>query len=202
MIEYTKYKKSRNLSWEILIRYNVTSLPVKISDICKSMGIRIVSYNTGRKFIADFDTYANPKSNDGFTYLNTIFYNDECFPARQRFTVAHELGHILLHDGHCIYNREPSENDNPIEQEANVFASRLLAPACVLWGLGVTNAQQISDICNISMQAAEFRMKRMNELYEREQDFIRRYGKSCFLLSADERKVYEQFGDYIQNHKL
>ena len=48
-------------------------------------------------------------------------------------------------------------------------------------------------------------MKRMNELYElyeRERDFIRRYGKSCFLLSPDERKVYEQFSDYIQNHKL
>ena len=53
MIEYSKYKKSRNLSWEILIRYNVTSLPVKISDICKSMGIRIVRYNTGRKYIED-----------------------------------------------------------------------------------------------------------------------------------------------------
>ncbi len=53
-------------------------------------------------------------------------------------SLAHELGHCLMHNGNGLYNHEPSETDNPIEQEANVFASRILAPACVLWGIGVT----------------------------------------------------------------
>ena len=121
---------------------------------------------------------------------------------RQRFTIAHELGHILLHGGNGLYNREPSESDNPIEQEANIFASRLLAPACVLWGLGVTSAQQISELCNISLQSAEFRMRRMNELYEREKRFLNMYNKSCFLISELERKVYRQFSEYIQQNHL
>ena len=121
---------------------------------------------------------------------------------RQRFTVAHELGHCLLHKGNGLYNREPSENDNPVEQEANVFASRILAPACVLWGIGVTSAKQISDICNISTQSAEFRWERLQELYDREQQFILKYGKSCFLQSPLERMVYNQFRDFIRKYSL
>lgn len=201
-MQYEKYQKSRDLAWQILINQNISSLPVKISDICKSMHIRVISYSKGREHIKNFDTYACPESNDGFTFQDAIFYNEKCSIPRQRFTVAHELGHILLHNGKGIYNREPSETDNPIEHEANVFASRLLAPACVLWGIGVTNARQISEMCDISMQSAKFRMKRLNELYEREKDFMQKYGYSCFLLSPLEKAVYEQFHLYISKNKL
>lgn len=88
---------------------------------------------------------------------------------RQRFTAAHELGHIML--GHVgkykLVNREPSPNDNPIEQAANVFASRLLAPACVLWGCNIHTADEIAVNCKISRQAAEYRAARMEILYKR-----------------------------------
>ena len=107
-----------------------------------------------------------------------------------------------MHGGKGLYNREPTSTDQPIEQETNVFASRLLAPACVLWGLNAKNAKQISDLCNISMQSAEFRMERMTELYQREQDFLQRYGKSCFLMSNPEKQVYQQFKPFIDSHKL
>lgn len=201
-MEYSKYKSSRDISWQILINQNISSLPVKVTDICKSMHIRVISYSKGCQYIKNFNSYAHPESNDGFTYQNSIFYNEQRTVQRKRFTVAHELGHILLHNGNGLYNREPSQNDNPIEHEANIFASRLLAPACVLWGLGVTNAHQISEICDISMQSAEFRMKRLNDLYDREKDFMLKYGKSCFLLSPLERAVYEQFRNYINKYKL
>ena len=201
-MQYEDYKKSRDLAWQILINHNISNLPVKVGDICKAMHIRIISYSKGRTYIKDFDTYAHSESNDGFTYQNNIFYNEQCTVQRQRFTVAHELGHILLHNESGIYNREPSANDNPIEQEANVFASRLLAPACVLWGLGVTNTGQISEICDISMQSAKFRTKRLQELYDREKDFMQKKGESCFLMSPLERTVYEQFKMYIDKNKL
>lgn len=199
-MDYSKYKQSRNLSWQILIDHGIAKLPIKVSLICKAMNIRIVSYSKGYQYLTNFKEYA--LNNDGFTFENTIFYNDKCNVGRQRFTVAHELGHCLLHGGKGLYNREPSTSDNPIEEEANVFASRLLAPACVLWGLGVTTPQQIADLCNISIQSANFRMERMNELYQREQEFICKYGKSCFLMSPLECQVYNQFKNYIQNNKL
>lgn len=88
--------------------------------------------------------------------------------------------------------REPDPGDNPIEQAANVFASRLLAPACVLWGCGVQSAEDIERLCDISRAAAEFRWTRMQELYRRQR----------FLTSPLERLVYAQFEDYIKGHRL
>jgi len=61
-----------------------------------------------------------------------------------------------------------------------VFASRFLAPACVLWGLNVHTAADIARFCEISKEAAEIRAKRMAELYKR----------NMFLTSPLERRVY------------
>ena len=194
------YKNSRNLAWQILIANNICGLPVKVSSICKSMNIPLISYKNGSEIIKKYNLERNC-DDDGFTFANAIFYNDECYANRQRFTVAHELGHILLHSGHGLYNREPSANDNPEEHEANIFASRLLAPACVLWALNIHSADEISKICNISLMSAQFRMERLEKLYQREKEFLAKYNKSCFLQSPLERQVYENFRPYIQNYK-
>ena len=201
-MQYSKYRESRDLAWQILLDNKIDRLPVRVSGICRFMGYAVTSYARGREAIERFGLSEAAENNDGFTYKSVIFYNDVCTVERQRFTVAHELGHILLHNGNGLYNREPQVKDNPIEQEANVFASRLLAPACVLWGLGVTNAGQIAELCNISIQSAKFRMERLNKLYEREKEFRQKYGRSCFLLSPAERAVYEQFREYISEHRL
>ena len=107
----------------------------------------------------------------------------------------------MLHHSGRLKNREPADGDAAVEQAANVFASRLLAPACVLWGCGVHTPEQIAELCSISLPAARFRAARMAELYEREQDFLMTRGRSCFLLSPLERQVYEAFADYIAAHR-
>ena len=77
-----------------------------------------------------------------------VLYNDARSPGRIRFTVGHELGHIIL--GHVqpgsvtIANRDPSPNDDPHETAANQVAARLLAPACVLWGLDLHTPEEIA----------------------------------------------------------
>ena len=71
------------------------------------------------------------------------------------------------------------------------FTSNLLAPACVLWGLDIHTAEEISALCHISRQAAEFRAERMELLYER--------GK--FLTSPLEQQVYDQFAPFIQEFR-
>ena len=184
-MNYKDYQNSRNLAWEILLRERICELPVSVSIICRNMGIPIKLYN------ADND-------NSGYsTIINgkpIIFVKSTELAERQRFTTAHELGHILL--GHVgkykLANREPSDKDYPIEQAANVFASRLLAPACVLWGCNIRTAEQIAVNCKISVQSAEYRQKRMEILYRR----------NAFLTSPLERKVYENFREYIETHRL
>lgn len=183
-MDYRKYKVSRDLAWRVLLQEGVTELPVKITALCRQMGIRV--------------SYFDPvDDSDGYSTIwmgrPRIFVSRQSSPERQRFTIAHELGHILL--GHVgeyeMINREPSPEDNPIEQEANVFASRLLAPSCVLWALDARTPEEIADVCRISYQSASFRAERMTELYKREK----------FLTSSLECEVYEQFSDFIQRKK-
>lgn len=184
-MNYKKYQNSRDTAWEILIREHITELPVSMTALCRSMGIEIRLYT--------------PKDdNAGQTIMlpdgPRIYVNKADIPQRQRFTAAHELGHILAGDvgKYHLVNREPSSHDNPVEQAANVFASRLLAPACVLWGCGVQSPEEIAELCNISQQAARYRWERMQILYERNK----------FLTSPLERKVFRQFRKYIKAHKL
>ena len=48
-----------------------------------------------------------------------IFLNKSVPPDRMRYSLAHELGHVIMR----------TDSDNSIEIEANMFAAELLAPA-------------------------------------------------------------------------
>lgn len=185
-MDYRDYQNSRDLAWEVLLNERITELPVKVGALCKRMGIRVAYFTPSEGESDGFSTLVNGQM--------WIVVSDRCSTERQRFTVAHELGHILL--GHVgqfeLVNREPTPGDNPIEQAANVFASRLLAPACVLWALGARTPEQIGELCQISKQAAHFRAQRMEVLWKRNR----------FLVSPLERAVYEQFQEYIRKKQL
>ncbi len=184
-MNYKDYINSRDKAWRLLIDCNIVELPVKIVKLCADLKITVKGY-------------VSANDDDGYSCMiggkPYIFVNNKAYEPRQRFTVAHELGHILL--GHVgkyeLVNREPSSEDNPIEQAANIFASRLLAPACVLWGCNVQSADDIVKLCHISKQAAEFRMERMRVLYARQK----------FLTSPLEQQVYKNFEAYIKENKL
>lgn len=104
---------------------------------------------------------------------------------QKRYTIMHEIGHIVL--GHT----EDSGNYDVDEYAAERFAIGVLAPACVLWGIGVKTAEEIAKLCNISITAAKNREKRMDVLYARNK----------FLISPLEKQVFEQFTDFINNKK-
>lgn len=187
------YVKSRDLAWQVLIDNKINKMPINLGEICKNMEIKLRKYSkcsVSRQF-----------NGDGVTIIykgdTMILYNDNCSIGRSRFTIAHELGHILL--GHLekgqisLVNKEPNLNDHPIETEANIFASRILAPACVLWEKKVKTAEDIAILCNISIQSATFRLKRMQEIYKREEELLNQGKGSCFLKSNLEKQVYNNF---------
>jgi Zn-dependent peptidase ImmA (M78 family) len=72
------------------------------------------------------------KKADGVSHLGAdgiifIMYKRNCAPVRKRFTLAHELGHIVLDH---IEDGESEEHSNPLQEaEANAFAGELLVPS-------------------------------------------------------------------------
>ena len=184
---YNKYKEVRNAAWQVLIDNNISELPVPLSQIAKNNDIVIVKNSEADML----DTGESGKSilEGGKWY---IVYNDTENHGRRRFTIAHELGHIFLgHELKGVHRRTFAKVRPQEEVDADSFAVRLLAPACVLWGLNLHTAAEIAETCGLSRAAAEHRAKRMEVLYERDK----------FLTSPIERKVYENFKNYIKKYE-
>lgn len=192
---YEHYKSARDAAWQTLIKCKICSLPVRPSEICKYYGWILADYKTGSKSIELLGLSQMTKKTDGFCTVTDsyvyIFFDGSLPAGRQRFTVAHEIGHLIL--GHVgrgtvtVENREPNGSERAEEQQANQFAARLLAPACVLHEIGANTAEQIQALCGISKQAAGFRAERMQELERR----------GRFYTSPLERQVAKQFASYI-----
>lgn len=197
------YKKSRDCAWQVLAKCKISRLPVSVGEICRKEHIRLITYKEGMEMIERLELREHTINNDAFSLKRLIFYDDTKPITRQRFSVAHELGHILLHSqsGATIYNRKVSPNDETIEAEANVFASRLLAPLCVLHELNVQSAEEIAALCNISIVAAKIRFERLCKIRERDRSLRRARGYGSFLLSKEEQRVFERFRDYIREHR-
>lgn len=194
-MSYDDYKTARDMAWKILLECGIDALPVRPSVICDHYGWVLADYHTGASSIALLGLEELTKQTDGFcavTKSHAYIFFDSTLPAgRQRFTIAHEVGHLVL--GHVApggvttVNREPAPGDDPIERQANQFAARLLAPACVLHELGAITPEAIQRACGLSRQAAEFRAARMRELERRNR----------YYTSPLERQVLQQFASHI-----
>ena len=113
----------------LLAENRITEAPVPASKIAKSKGARI--------FV---DALEGDLS--GFLYRDNeqavIGVNTSHSPARQSFTIAHELGHLLLHVREQLHvdrgfrvrlrSGVSSQGTDEAEQEANFFAASLLMP--------------------------------------------------------------------------
>ncbi|MEK3735729.1 ImmA/IrrE family metallo-endopeptidase [Paenibacillus sp. FSL H7-0941] len=80
---------------------------------------------------------------------------------RDRFTVAHEIGHYFMHNSKTVaFARLDEKNTVPksmdIEWQANVFAGEMLAPPAIVRNLSISEA--VRD-CGISKKTAEIQRK-------------------------------------------
>ena len=122
-MNYQDYKDARDASWHILIDCKVTELPVRISGVCRALGVSVRRY-----------TPAERDSNDGMSTViggaPTIMVSSLAIPARQRFTCAHELGHIILHWSELLIGAFKDSNvydaTGQLEREANLFGADLM----------------------------------------------------------------------------
>lgn len=150
----------------LLAEFEVEEPPVPIRELARGCGARIV------KVPGEDDDI------DGFLYREgkqaVIGVNQDQALVRQRFTIAHELGHLLLHDHDEIHvdrgfrvrlrsgaSREGLDRD---EMEANRFAAELLMPM---------------DFLRADLEEQEFDLADDDEL----RSLARRYGVSTQALA-------------------
>lgn len=125
-------RKIEMLCGELLKRNKVTSAPVPVKKIARREGAKLSFQRFDDESISGF-IFKEPGN-------TVIGVNESHHPNRQRFTVAHEIGHLLLdhpscldvvHVDHILINfRDQASSDGTKfeEKEANYFAACLLIP--------------------------------------------------------------------------
>jgi len=171
----------RNLVERLLAAAKVKTPPVPVDDLIRAQGVEI----TRKKF--DDETsglvYVDPK-----TGLAVIGLNVSHSKTRQRFTLAHELGHFLLHNRGAgglhvdegdffvrFRDRHSADGFDKEEREANAFAAELLMPSCFLErdikkltdGLSLSDDADVRRLANrygVSLQALSIRLAKIGLL--------------------------------------
>ncbi|MCL5733154.1 MAG: ImmA/IrrE family metallo-endopeptidase [Patescibacteria group bacterium] len=145
---------ARQTARELLADANIKNHPVLIRDV--------INYIKKGKDVSVYP-WAFGNNIDGIQIMEsekaTIGYNQTQHPHRQRFTVAHEIGHLLL--GHTKKNFILDLNSkNPEEIEANQFAAELLIPLEMLKKdlQNKKNAKDIAREYNVSEEAVWWRL--------------------------------------------
>jgi Zn-dependent peptidase ImmA (M78 family) len=125
-----RYDEIRSAVADLIEDWGISTYPFSIWSLLRKMGIRVIAYSS-----LPSETRDNlcSKSEDAFTVYppdfnpnrTVIFYNDEIRDReRIRFTLAHELGHLIL--------MHPDIYDEVYEHEADIFANYFLVPAPLL----------------------------------------------------------------------
>jgi Zn-dependent peptidase ImmA (M78 family) len=123
------YRLAQSKALDLLVSAGVTVPPVNPADIAERiLGVPV-------RF-AVFDSTENERISGFYdSEEDAIVVNREEFPLRQTFTIAHELGHKILHEEwarsseYQVLLRNPQEQNRDFrEREADAFAANLLMP--------------------------------------------------------------------------
>lgn len=163
-----RYTKIAELVDRLLEKNGVSGPAVPVEKIAKAEGLII----TKRRL--DNDTAGFLLRSAGAKFIGV---NQAHPPTRQRFTIAHELGHALLHDGEELHidkdfrinfrDVASSLASNVEEIESNTFAAWLLMPSKFLMKqitsehLDIDDGQEVEKLAKkyqVSAQAMTYRL--------------------------------------------
>jgi len=134
----------------------IESPPVIIHELVENYGLTVFKATFEDKAIAayiDFDK-------------KWIVVNKEDAAARQNFSIAHELGHWIMHPDQVkadennirIFYRKPMGGEtDPLEIEANAFAAYLLVPEEMLKQHQKKSDLELAQLFNVSQSLIGFR---------------------------------------------
>lgn len=146
-----------------IIKKHQQNLPVNVKAIALDLGLRVYEVsgwpdNLCGKIVRD--------SQKGGKSGYAIFINRSHSDTRNRFTLAHEVAHFLLHkkeigDGIADDALYRSKLSNHLEVIANQTAANILMP----WDLiqqkiseGLHTVEQLAEVFNVSVSAMSIRL--------------------------------------------
>ena len=166
MIEYDRRREIRCCAASFLLKQPTLYRVLDVRDMVLPDNVVLSTFDDYAKInnINPSRLHADKKLLDGYTIrcmgLHIILYDREyefeC-PQRLRFSLSHELGHILLE--HC-------SDDAVAEEEANYFASQIVAPDCVILPVLTHNRQRdisvIREHLGTSWETASIKVSQVN----------------------------------------
>jgi Zn-dependent peptidase ImmA (M78 family) len=140
-----------------IVAQHLRSAPIDVIEIISALGLEL-----GYEPMGELSGKIERK--DG-TYKITVNATDPT--RRQRFTIAHEIGHYILHrdmigDGITDDAMYRSSLGSFFETQANQYAADVLMPPNLVkaaWRGGTKSYAGIAEHFDVSQQAAEIRLK-------------------------------------------
>jgi Zn-dependent peptidase ImmA (M78 family) len=170
-----------NRSMELFVRrfleeQRIDSFPIPVGRIARNLGATL----RYEPFDGDISGVVFRDDENIVVGVNSLHH-----PNRQRFTIAHEIGHILFHKGKEVHIDRPirvnlrdgvsSQATNTEEIEANRFASTLLLPRHLLFpdlqrqSIELDDEEQLRRLAaryKVSLQALAIRFQNIGILTE------------------------------------
>ena len=157
-------KFSINCAYKFLISNKVVDFPVDVFEIIDNNGWGLmtdIEYMKA-KGVDRWEIEEMMQNGDAMVVLEkglyTIVYKIR-FPKRVRFSLAHEIGHIVMNHLIEFPIVESVELYDALEKEADVFATRLLSPPVVMWEEGIETLESVISFFNVSKSCAANRIK-------------------------------------------
>lgn len=160
MVEVNKeqYDKMAHLALDVLSDYGFFSFPLDIFALAKKIGMNLIPYSTltiaqYMKLYHKYDMnlgFTVPRTKNGHIVYDTYYNDVDIQEPRQRFTIAHEIKHVVSGDCHKKYLTEKDE------ALADFFAKSLLAPQPIIIHEGLNSPEEYVDRFRISQQSAEY----------------------------------------------
>lgn len=229
--ESPRYNFARQRAYQLLCELEVSRLPVdpwKIAARLQNVYIYKWTELCGMNGIADPLNIDKEGADAKTQHLRgraeyLVVYDDRVRNYRRvRWTIAHEIGHILL--GHLISFDATALNRGSLteteykvlEREADTFAVNLLAPMTIIKRLpSIQTREDLMRLCDLSGEASDNCMEELRQLKSgkkvlypiKEEDILYRMffhfinqcnGTEVHSLQPDDLEIDEVFDDYIK----
>lgn len=169
-LKYGRYEEIKKIISTIYVDYGISKIPFDVVEFCGMAGFKLIPYSRCSKEKKEFLLRF---SEDGLSYYDenkksyVIIYNDiTVSKQRQRFTIMHEVGHIML---------EHKNSSDKEEAEANFFARNILAPMPLIILYELNDVNRIATLFDISIECAKISLenyiKRKKTVFSKLKDY-------------------------------